>query len=274
MMERPKLQKNSMDIMVRANACKSALAIRPHPSYQCLLQQYCCCCCCCTAILLYITSIAGYSQWATDPSLSNLHKHYDSSELPTLPGVDNHNDVDRSAGNSVFSLMQGSSSSSKNGLLSPAQQQQQQHTNDDVNSSVYFTSDHISGSDNENDDLSPKKKRNPVPDSKKDDKYWQRRQKNNMAAKRSREMKKKKVEEELSKAQDAIAENVQLKQEVEVLKAEISSLRRLLKDANMTLSLWIKARQASEASSKLPPMIRSSNNMPYVTFPVSTSNLP
>lgn len=180
--------------------------------------------------------------------------------------MDNHNDSGRS--NAFSSLIQ-TSSSSKNGLLSP----QHPVTGDDVNSSVYFTSDHISGSDNENDE-SPKKKRNPVPDNKKDDKYWQRRQKNNMAAKRSREMKKKKVEEELSKAQDAISENVQLKQEVEVLKAEISSLRRLLKDANMTLSLWIKARQASEATSKLPPMIRSPNNMPYVTFPVSTSNLP
>ena len=148
-----------------------------------------------------------------------------------------------------------------------------QHLDSNTNSSVYFTSDHFSGSENEFDEA-PKKKRHPVPESKKDDKYWQRRQKNNMAAKRSREMKKKKVEEELTRAQDAISENAQLKQEVEVLKAEISSLRRLLKDANMTLSLWIKARQASETPSKLPPMIRNPTNMPYVTFPVTTSNLP
>ena len=140
------------------------------------------------------------------------------------------------------------------------------------NSSVYFTSDHPSGSENETEEI-PRKKRNPVPDSKKDDRYWERRKKNNMAAKRSREMKRKKMEDELLRAKDAISENAQLKQEVEVLKAEISSLRRLLKDANMTLSLWIKARQASELPSQLPPMIRTPTNMPYVSFPVTSSGI-
>ena len=190
---------------------------------------------------------------------------YGSSESPPTHNVDNDsiNGMDNSLFNSI-------PNSAKNGLpvaVSP------QHL-DSTTSSVYFTSDHLSGSDNEIDENRSKRKRNPVPDNKKDDKYWQRRQKNNIAAKRSREMKKRKVEDELQQAQEAVSENTQLKQEVEVLKAEISSLRRLLKDANMTLSLWIKARQVSEAPSKLPPMIRNHTNMPYVTFPVTSSNIP
>ena len=58
--------------------------------------------------------------------------------------------------------------------------------------------------------------------------------------------------------------------DTQVLKAEISSLRRLLKDANMTLSLWIRARQTTESSSQLPPMLRGPN-VQFVNFPVSTS---
>lgn len=60
---------------------------------------------------------------------------------------------------------------------------------------------------------------------------------------------------------------------LQVLKAEINSLRRLLKDANMTLSLWIKARQASEPNSQhsqLPPMLRGPN-LSFVNFPVSST---
>lgn len=123
----------------------------------------------------------------------------------------------------------------------------------------------------ETDQEPTRKKRLPVPDEKKDDKYWERRKRNNQAAKRSRDMKRKKTEDELVRAQDAIQENTKLKQEIEVLKAEINSLRRLLKDANMTLSLWIRARQASESASQLPPMLRNPN-MSFVTFPVPTSN--
>lgn len=122
----------------------------------------------------------------------------------------------------------------------------------------------------------PKRKRprNPIPNEKKDEKYWERRRKNNIAAKRSRETKKQKVDEELQKAKDAVQENHKLKQEIEVLKAEINSLRRLLKDANMTLSLWIRAKQTSEPTSQLPPMLRNATgNMPFVTFPVTSSNL-
>lgn len=122
-----------------------------------------------------------------------------------------------------------------------------------------------------NNDQEPhKRKRYPVPDEKKDEKYWERRKRNNQAAKRSRDMKRKKTEDELLRAQDAVQENTKLKQEIEVLKAEINSLRRLLKDANMTLSLWIRARQASESASQLPPMLRNPN-MSFVTFPVQTS---
>ena len=144
---------------------------------------------------------------------------------------------------------------------------------DNGSSSICLTtSDHMSASDNDIDEPA-RKKRNPVPDNKKDDRYWERRKKNNQAAKRSREMKRKKVEDELVRAKDAITENQKLKQEIEVLKAEINSLRRLLKDANMTLSLWIRARQASEPPSQLPPMLRNPGNMPFVTFPVSSSGL-
>ena len=57
---------------------------------------------------------------------------------------------------------------------------------------------------------------------------------------------------------------------MQVLKAEINSLRRLLRDANMTLSLWIRARQASEPNSQLPPMIRGPN-VSFVNFPVTKS---
>ena len=115
-----------------------------------------------------------------------------------------------------------------------------------------------------------RKRRHPVPEEKKDEKYWERRKRNNQAAKRSRDMKRKKTEDELIRAQDAVQENAKLKQEIEVLKAEINSLRRLLKDANMTLSLWIRARQASESASQLPPMLRNPN-MSFVTFPVPSS---
>lgn len=132
-------------------------------------------------------------------------------------------------------------------------------------------SDHLSGSDNDTEER-PRKKRFPVPVDKKDDKYWERRRKNNIAAKRSREMKRQKVEDELYRAKEAIQENQKLKQEIEVLKAEINSLRRLLKDANMTLSLWIRARQTSDSPSQLPPMLRNPSNMPFVTFPVTSTS--
>jgi peptidoglycan hydrolase CwlO-like protein len=129
------------------------------------------------------------------------------------------------------------------------------------------TNDHGSDSDP---DLPPRKKRAPVPVDKKDDRYWERRKKNNIAAKRSRELRRKKIDDELKQAQDAIQENQKLKQEIEVLKAEINSLRRLLKDANMTLSLWIRAKQTAEPNSQLPPMLRGPN-VPFVNFPVSSN---
>lgn len=120
-------------------------------------------------------------------------------------------------------------------------------------------------------DQPARKKRHPIPEEKKDAKYWERRRKNNVAAKRSREMRRKKTEEELKTAREAIQENQKLRQEVEVLKAEINSLRRLLKDANMTLSLWIRARQTSEPSAQLPPMLRGQNVSFVSSFPVSSS---
>ncbi len=133
--------------------------------------------------------------------------------------------------------------------------------------------------------------RTPVPDERKDAKYWARRRKNNDAAKRSRDMRRKKLDVEIKSARDAITDNQKLKQEIDVskkknaqamqfytclclclqvLKAEINSLRRLLKDANTTLSLWIRARQAAEPNVQVPPMLRGSNSL-FVNFPVSTS---
>ncbi len=212
--------------------------------------------------MLTLAVSIGYSNGWNDTTLA-MHEQYGNTESPPMHSVDsnNLNGVNTSLYNSI-------TTTSENGLLvSP------QNLENSTNSSVYF-SDQPSTSDTDVDVDAPKRMRNPVPDNKKDDKYWQRRQKNNMAAKRSREMKKRKIDEELVQAQEAISENAQLKQEIEVLKAEISSLRRLLKDANMTLSLWIKARQASEAPSNLPPMIRNHTNMPYVSFPVSASNIP
>ena len=124
--------------------------------------------------------------------------------------------------------------------------------------------------DSQNEDSPARKKRNPIPEEKKDDKYWERRRKNNIAAKRSRELRRKKMDDEIKTAKGTIQENQKLKQEVEVLQSEISSLRRLLKDANMTLSLWIRARQASEPTTQLPPVLRGSN-VSFVNFPVSAN---
>lgn len=129
--------------------------------------------------------------------------------------------------------------------------------------------DHCEPGD-EVDGAPPRKKRVPVPEEKKDSKYWERRRKNNEAAKKSRNLRRKKMDDELKSAKDAIQENQKLKQEIDVLKAEINSLRRLLKDANMTLSLWIRARQASEPAAQLPPMLRGSN-VSFVNFPVSST---
>lgn len=112
-----------------------------------------------------------------------------------------------------------------------------------------------------------KRKRSFVPEERKDDKYWERRKKNNIAAKKSREMRKKRQDEELQRAETAIQENNKLKAEIEVLKNEVSSLRRLLRDANMTLALWIKARQSNENPLQMSPVLPKPDHvysfMPY-----------
>ena len=114
-----------------------------------------------------------------------------------------------------------------------------------------------------------KRRRLPVPEERKDGKYWERRRKNNVAAKRSRESRRLKQEQDLLKAEHAIQENIRLRAEVDVLKSEISSLRRLLKDANTTLSLWIKARQATEPVHQLPPSLRDKHGpLSFVNFPM------
>ena len=113
-----------------------------------------------------------------------------------------------------------------------------------------------------------KKKRMPVPVEKKDEKYWERRRKNNLAAKRSRELRRQKQLNELQMADKIIHENEKLRAEIGVYKSEIESLRRLLRDANTTLALWIKARQATEPLNQLPPTMRDCDGpLHFVDFP-------
>ena len=95
----------------------------------------------------------------------------------------------------------------------------------------------------------------PVPEELKDRKYWEFRRKNNISAKRCREKRRLKTKLEDEKKEQAIKENISLRAEMNAMRCEIDSLRRLLKDANTTLSLWIKARQATE-SGQLPPSLR------------------
>ena len=216
-------------------------------------------------IFIFITG--SYQQHWHDASVSSAGKiKINNVEHRNLQNGNSNSNHHNHCG-SEDSLLDRLQECSKDNTFSPPVS-----PHDNGSSICLTTSDHMSASDNDMDEP-VRKKRNPVPDNKKDDRYWERRKKNNQAAKRSREMKRKKVDDELVRAKDAITENQKLKQEIEVLKAEINSLRRLLKDANMTLSLWIRARQASEPSSQLPPMLRNPGNMPFVTFPVSSSGL-
>ena len=100
-----------------------------------------------------------------------------------------------------------------------------------------------------------KRKRSFIPDERKDDEYWEGRKKNNISAKKSREMRKKRRDQELQRAETAIHENNKLKTELDVLKNEVSSLRRLLRDANMTIALWIKAHQSNENPLQMSPVV-------------------
>ena len=212
-------------------------------------------------------------QWGDVPVSSMTMQHHSSSKVHSALGSPGHS-LPVASQNHSLPIIPTSSMAVENGLASCNDSEHFSHSVtppplNDSNRCSSTTSDQFSGSEDEAEEP-PRKRRNPVPPEKKDAKYWERRRKNNLAAKRSREMKRKKVEEELVRAKDAIVENQKMKQEVEVLKAEINSLRRLLKDANMTLSLWIRARQASEPSSQLPPMLRNPN-MSFVSFPVTSS---
>lgn len=211
-------------------------------------------------------------QWGDVPTSSMPMQHQSGGKMHSALGSPNHQLPIASQSHSL-PMIPTSSMAAENGLAGCNDTDHFAHSVtpplNDSNRCSSTTSDQFSGSEDEVDEP-PRKRRNPVPAEKKDAKYWERRRKNNLAAKRSREMKRKKVEEELVRAKDALVENQKMKQEVEVLKAEINSLRRLLKDANMTLSLWIRARQASEPSSQLPPMLRNPN-MSFVSFPVTSS---
>lgn len=227
------------------------------------------------------TSHSALKQESMD-DLTNPNNHggvFSSGDMTTTDSV--ISDLFRASAANLVQWDQGHS---------PSEQQQPLYSNTGENSRGTSTSIghqehpdsgassvsiHDSGDEGNSDDdgdskPSSRKRRNPVPDEKKDMRYWEKRKKNNMAAKKSRESKRKKLDDEIKVARDAVQENQKLKQEIEVLKSEINSLRRLLKDANMTLSLWIRARQASEPNTQLPPMLRSPN-ISFVNFPVSST---
>jgi len=72
------------------------------------------------------------------------------------------------------------------------------------------------------------KKIKPVPDDKKDEAYWERRRKNNEAAKRSRDLRRMKEDEIAVRASFLEQENLKLKAQVTILKAELSKLHFML----------------------------------------------
>lgn len=75
---------------------------------------------------------------------------------------------------------------------------------------------------------SPKKKAQPVPDSMKDGSYWDRRKRNNESARRSREARRMKEEQIAIRVVYLEQENLQLRTEVGMLRAEIEKMRMLL----------------------------------------------
>jgi hypothetical protein len=79
-----------------------------------------------------------------------------------------------------------------------------------------------------NSEAPPVKKRRPVPTEVKDSTYWEKRKKNNESAKRSRDMKRTK-EEQLSMTVVYLEqENLQLRTEVGLLRAETEKMRLML----------------------------------------------
>jgi hypothetical protein len=72
------------------------------------------------------------------------------------------------------------------------------------------------------------KKIKSVPDDKKDDAYWERRRKNNDAAKRSRDLRRQKEDEIANRASFLEQENLKLKAQITILKAELSKLHFML----------------------------------------------
>lgn len=72
------------------------------------------------------------------------------------------------------------------------------------------------------------KKIKPVPDEKKDDAYWERRRKNNEAAKRSRDLRRQKEDEIAMRASYLEQENLKLKAQVTLLKAELSKVHFMM----------------------------------------------
>lgn len=72
------------------------------------------------------------------------------------------------------------------------------------------------------------KKIKPVPADKKDDAYWERRRKNNEAAKRSRDLRRQKEDEIAVRAAFLEQENLKLRAQVTILKAELSKLHFMI----------------------------------------------
>jgi hypothetical protein len=74
----------------------------------------------------------------------------------------------------------------------------------------------------------PVKKRRPVPTEVKDNSYWEKRKKNNESAKRSRDMKRTKEEQLSMTVMYLEQENLQLRTEVGLLRAETEKMRLML----------------------------------------------
>lgn len=73
-----------------------------------------------------------------------------------------------------------------------------------------------------------KKKPQPVPDSLKDQSYWERRRRNNDSARRSRECRRQKEEQIAVRVVYLEQENLQLRTECSMLRAEIEKMRIMI----------------------------------------------
>uniref|UniRef100_A0AC35TSG0 BZIP domain-containing protein n=1 Tax=Rhabditophanes sp. KR3021 TaxID=114890 RepID=A0AC35TSG0_9BILA len=74
----------------------------------------------------------------------------------------------------------------------------------------------------------------PIPAEKKDDSYFERRRKNNAAAKKSRDQRRRKEEGVASRNQELEEENIRLRSEVSLLKADLTRHQMMIFSQNAT----------------------------------------